>query len=282
MVDRIHQKLGTAGFVIAIVALIAALGGGAYAASGGFSAKQKEEIRRIAKQFTGKPGEPGATGSPGANGKNGLDGLGGENGEPGEAGVRGKSVLVGETAPGCAAGGITVEIEGSGEAHEVCNGEKGDNGDNGEPWTAGGTLPEGSTETGSWSMGAVPTAPESFISEPIFAPLSFTIPISAPLAGAKVHYINPAGEEVVGLGVTQPPTTCTGEAASPTAPGGELCVYATLEQGASETKLAFGGIQPIASAEFLGESGASTAGAALKFFVLQKGVFAYGTFAVTG
>ena len=33
MFDRIHQKLGTAGFVISIVALVAALGGGAYAAS---------------------------------------------------------------------------------------------------------------------------------------------------------------------------------------------------------------------------------------------------------
>ena len=31
-ISRIHQKLGTAGFIISIVALVAAFGGGAYAA----------------------------------------------------------------------------------------------------------------------------------------------------------------------------------------------------------------------------------------------------------
>jgi hypothetical protein len=48
MLRRVHQKLGTAGFVISIVALVAALGGGAYAASGSLSGKQKQEVSKIA------------------------------------------------------------------------------------------------------------------------------------------------------------------------------------------------------------------------------------------
>ncbi|MBA3867401.1 MAG: hypothetical protein H0X42_13840 [Solirubrobacterales bacterium] len=53
-ISRIHQKLGTAGFIISIVALVAALGGGAYAASGGLSGKQKKEVEKIAKKDSAK------------------------------------------------------------------------------------------------------------------------------------------------------------------------------------------------------------------------------------
>lgn len=88
MVSRIHEKLGTAGFVIAILALIAALGGTAFAAAG-LNGKQKKEVTRIAKKYAGEDGAPGAVGPqgpPGAKGDTGAPGEPGEDGKPGEDG----------------------------------------------------------------------------------------------------------------------------------------------------------------------------------------------------
>ena len=93
---RLHNRLGTAGFLIAIVALVAAVAGTAFAAAG-LNSKQKKEVRKIAKSVAGAPGAPGAAGA------NGLNGAGGAAGPEGA------------------------------------------------PWTAGGTLPSGQTETGTWS-----------------------------------------------------------------------------------------------------------------------------------
>ena len=56
MLTQLRSQFGTAGLVVAIVALIAALAGGAYAASGGLTGKQKKEVTKIAKQNAGKPG----------------------------------------------------------------------------------------------------------------------------------------------------------------------------------------------------------------------------------
>jgi Collagen triple helix repeat (20 copies) len=118
MFSRIHEKLGTAGFVLAVVALIAVLAGTAFAAAG-LNGKQKKEVKAIAKKFAGKPGAPGApgpkgdTGAPGPKGDQGLKGDTGERGPKGPEGPEGKS-------------GFT----------EV--------------------LPSGETETGAWAMGATP------------------------------------------------------------------------------------------------------------------------------
>lgn len=53
---------------------------------------------------------------------------------------------------------------------EVCNGEEGPTGD---PWTAGGTLPNGETETGVWAFNITAGAGE------VYAPISFPIPLAA-------------------------------------------------------------------------------------------------------
>jgi hypothetical protein len=98
MLQRIHGKLGTAGFIISIVALVAALGGGAYAASGGLSGKQKKEVEKIAKKFAGKPGAPGAPGSPGPAGAAGAKGDVGPAGTNGTNGTNGKNGLTGFTS----------------------------------------------------------------------------------------------------------------------------------------------------------------------------------------
>ncbi|HET9154320.1 MAG TPA: hypothetical protein VFN85_09425 [Solirubrobacterales bacterium] len=96
MFSRIHQKLGTAGFVIAIVALIVALGGAAYAALPGLNSKEKKEVKKIAKKFakqgaTGAPGAPGVMGPAGARGDSGAKGDTGAPGAPGETGPEGPS-----------------------------------------------------------------------------------------------------------------------------------------------------------------------------------------------
>jgi hypothetical protein len=98
MLSRIREPFGKAGLTVAVVALVMALVGGAYAA-GGLTGKQKKEVKKIAKQFAGKPGANGAAGpqgpagaqgpkgDTGAPGSNGTNGSNGSNGAPGEAGM---------------------------------------------------------------------------------------------------------------------------------------------------------------------------------------------------
>jgi hypothetical protein len=119
---RIHEKLGTAGLIISIVALFAALGGGAYAASGGLTGKQKKEVEKIAK----KVAKPGPAGAPGANGAQGAAGPVGSAGKDGANGT---------------------------------NGSNGAPGTPGKPGESGFTsvLPSGKTETGAWSLAISPT-----------------------------------------------------------------------------------------------------------------------------
>jgi hypothetical protein len=90
MISSIHSKLGTASFIISIVALVAALGGGAYAANSALSGKQKKEVEKIAKKYAGKPGVAGANGDNGAAGATGV-------GTEGKQGPEGKQGLPGTT-----------------------------------------------------------------------------------------------------------------------------------------------------------------------------------------
>lgn len=103
MFSRIHQKLGTAGFIVAIVALVAAVSGAAIAAMPGLNAKQKKEVAKIAKKHAGKPGAPGAQGpqgpqgNPGPQGPQGVPGPVGPAGEEGPPGPEGKEGPPGPT-----------------------------------------------------------------------------------------------------------------------------------------------------------------------------------------
>ena len=82
-VRAIREPFGTAGLIIACVALIAALAGGAYAASGGLTAKQKKEVKKIAKAFAGQPGAQGPKGDTGPKGDQGPKGNTGAEGPEG-------------------------------------------------------------------------------------------------------------------------------------------------------------------------------------------------------
>jgi hypothetical protein len=97
--NRIHDRLGTAGFVISIVALVAALTGGAYAATkiDGQSIKAAsvpvgkltKQARQQLRGATGAQGPAGERGAKGATGPQGSQGPTGEKGPAGPAGVPG-------------------------------------------------------------------------------------------------------------------------------------------------------------------------------------------------
>lgn len=222
MFKRFQDRVGTAGLIVAIVALVAAMGGGAYAAKSALTGNQKKEVERIAKKFAGKPGAEGKQGSAGAAGQAGAKG---DTGSAGAAGAEGKSVTVTPipigTAGACeSTGGAAVKREGSSSGSEVCNGEEGPQGPAGSPWVVDG-LPSGKTEMGTWATGKWPTETAA-----AYVPISFTVPL-ADGATVAVHFVNILGEEEefsTPSGV--PATICTGSPANPTAPAGTLCVYA--------------------------------------------------------
>jgi hypothetical protein len=96
MFKKIHEKLGSAGLIIAVVALIAALGGIAVAAGPRLSSTQKKEVTKIAKKFAGKPG---ATGPAGPQGPAGAAGAKGDAGAPGAKGDKGATGPEGPPGP---------------------------------------------------------------------------------------------------------------------------------------------------------------------------------------
>jgi hypothetical protein len=90
MFSLLRSKIGLPG-IVAVVALVLAMVGGAYAASGGLTSKQKKEVKSIAKSFqgTGPAGPAGAAGPAGPKGDPGPKGATGERGPEGEEGKGG-------------------------------------------------------------------------------------------------------------------------------------------------------------------------------------------------
>lgn len=264
---RFHDRFGTAGVLIAVVALVAALSGTALAAKGALTGKQKKEVEKIAKKFQGT-GPAGAAGAPGKDGTNGTNGAAGKDGG---AGANGKSVVVSSTAPGCSEGGVSVEVEGTpASKKEVCNGEEGLKGEKGEPWTAGGILPPGQTETGTFLLSA-PGKEEGARYFGAATTISFFIPLGAPLDAAHTIYVEgtvPAECESSHDGSAGP--------TNPEADPGYLCVY----PNAAGTGLSL----PLFRDSGTGnESGAGIVGATLIMEASGDGPtwFAEGTWAVT-
>lgn len=158
MLSRIHNKLGTAGLIVAVVALIAALGGAAYAASDNhLSGGEKKEAIKIAKKYAGKPGATGPTGP---------------QGPAGPAGAKGDTGVAGETGP------------------QGPTGKTGPEGPEGVCSTSNCVLPTGVTETGTY---LAPGAFEKFEgpTKPTETNISFNIPLSQ---APELHY-RPVGAE---------------------------------------------------------------------------------------
>lgn len=199
---RLKEPFGKAGLTVAILALVLAMVGGAYAASK-LTKPQVKEVEKIAKKFAGKPG---------ANGTNGANGAAGKDGAAGTAGANGTSATTASfngTKGACHEGGV--EVKSASPTVNVCNGKEG------SPWTAGGTLPSGKTEEGSWVL-TVPVEEPTLKINLARTAISFGIPLAA------------APEHVVYLKVGEGETAeCPGTAANPEAAPGSLCVYAAFE-----------------------------------------------------
>jgi hypothetical protein len=194
-IKHLREPFGKAGLTVAILALVFALAGGAYAA-GALSGKQKKEVEKIAKKFPGKPGTAGATGPAGPAGSAGPVGPAGPAGPKGDPGAKGEQGIQGP--PGLT--GFTK------------------------------TLPSGKTEQGVWSLAAPPKnpiAPLSFAQTAI----SFVIPLeSEPEAHvlrtlaeceAEKEPIKKQCEEHL----QEEEAFCPGTATEPKAEPGDLCVY---------------------------------------------------------
>jgi hypothetical protein len=258
MLHRIHQKLGTAGFIISIVALVAALGGAAYAA-GGLTKSQEKQVTKIAKKYAGKPGAPGA------NGTNGTPGAKGDKGDPGTNGTNGangKSVVIGaagthcKTKSGGALPGKSVEVEGSSSPSYVCNGEEG------SPWTAGGTLPSGSSETGVWAYGREPEG-TGITEEYNHLPISFPIPLAAALGEGHAFLIRKGQEG------TAHKEECPGSYKNPQAAKGYFCAYTRYNTGAGEATV--WNVESTTGAENLGEENAAGRSGAVLGLIATQG-----------
>lgn len=99
MFSRIHEKLGSAGLIVAVVALIAALAGTAFAAAG-LNGKQKKEVKKIATKVA-KPGPIGPQGPAGPPGPAGKEGARGPQGNPGSNGKDGEDGACSVGVPEC-------------------------------------------------------------------------------------------------------------------------------------------------------------------------------------
>jgi hypothetical protein len=247
---RFHVTPAT---VIATLALVFAMTGGAYAAKRYLITSTKQISPKVLKALKGANGKNGAPGPAGLAGAAGT-GTAGAQGAAGPAGAKG------ETGAAGAAGA-------KGEA-----GVKGANGTNG---TTGftETLPSASTETGAWSIS---TSNE----ELVVSAISFAIPLKSPLVGeSTVHYVGPGHTDAA----------CPGTASVPKANAGNLCVYQSFVEGvqlapSSETAFAHILAPGTSITELLnGEGrGAGTTGAVIEF--TPEGVgnrIGYGSWAVT-
>lgn len=231
---RRHVNPGT---LIALVALVFAMSGGAYAvtskagggqivASAAKAKKGKAQALRGPRGPKGETGPAGPTGPAGLAGKEGPAGKEGKEGKPGEPGKEGKAGADGlngktvESEPispnpsntNCPQGGSKFTV-GSEETF-ACNGQEG------SPWTAGGTLPAGQMETGAWSFYKY-VSKVDFELEYVYEPLSFTIPLAHDLTA--IHFIAP--NTTGGAGCNG------GTVTKPIAEPGNLCVYAASIEG---------------------------------------------------
>jgi hypothetical protein len=257
---RLKEPFGKAGLTVAILALVLAMVGGAYAA-GALSGKQKKEVEKIAQKVAGKPGATGPAGTPGTNGTNGAAG---KDGAPGTPGASVTSTPLASGNANCAQGGAEFKAGSSGPTF-ACNGS---------PAQYPKVLPPGRTESGSWALSVKQAG---VFENTALAMISFPISLAEPLPGTKVHYVLPAEWN----GGT-PPAECPGNPEEPQAEPGSLCLYAHVSFGFTQ----FGGHLEI----FIpdkgppgqgGESGAATYGAGLAGNVGPEGGFAYGSWAVT-
>jgi hypothetical protein len=261
---RVIRRHLTPGTAIAFVALVFALTGGAFAATGGGGSHAtltagvaKKKSKAPARGPAGPKGATGATGpagpagaagpqgAAGAKGETGAAGANGANGTEGTNGTNGKSVTSTPLSAGnhtghCPEGGSQFTV-GASESY-ACNGEKGAEGN------IKASLSPGETETGTiyfaFSEGGVQHAALSFpipLGAPLEAhfcgegkpechvhirPLTFRSPPSC-TGITEPHELKECEEEVERVEAVQKSTeaSCQGTVDAPSAEPGNLCIY---------------------------------------------------------
>lgn len=190
MISRIRTHLNAA-TLVAIIALVFAMTGGALAV-GGHGGGARATASAKGKGKAGPRGPAGPAGKEGKPGPEGKQGPSGKEGPPGKEGSEGKQGPAGKEGPA---------------------GRQGYRGESGFVET----LPPGKTETGTWSF-AAPSEADIFVS------ISFPIRLAEALQGSgcsgkttpcQVHWIT-SGTKT---------TECPGSAQKPEAAIGNLCVY---------------------------------------------------------
>ena len=240
---RMHITPST---MIATLALVFAMSGGAYAASKYIITSTKQISPKVLKSLKGAKGATGAAGAAGAAGAQGAQGLKGETGAAGSAGVKGEKGEKGDQG-----------IQGT-------QGEKGEEGTFGkEP------LQKGAKETGAWGAASGSAAGV------VVTAVSFPTPLAAPLADTQVHYVTYAEWH----GGTAP-LECPGSAENPEALEGNLCVYTSQFGELNVTGSPEVFVPGEGSAQLGGKKGAGTQGFAVLALTSGAG-FASGTWAVT-
>lgn len=269
MIARIRTRL-TYTNVALTLALVFAMTGGAYAAKKYVITSTKQISPKVLSSLKGAKGPAGARGPAGERGAPGAQGGPGPQGVPGagEPGKEGKAGTNGVSAEGksftgpkgsCKEGGV--EVKSANPATFVCNGS---------PWAAGGTLPEGASEHGTWAIAGNPNTPAV-----LETGISFPIPLATALPEAKTHIIGieeGSGEAKEAAAIKS--GECTGTWQSPGAASGNLCVFVT--PSSSESNLHFA--DPESE-----NAGAGVSGAILSQLVTSSGIVAVnGSWVVTG
>jgi hypothetical protein len=240
---RSRLRVSPAG-VLATVALVFALTGGAYAAGRYVITSTKQIKPSVLKSLKGNAGPAGRAGAPGAAGPAGPTGPTGPAGSQGSEGKQGNEGHEGKQGP---------------------EGKPGEKGATGSPWTAGGTLPKGSTETGTWFAGVNAELVG-------FDSISFSIPLAATLDEEHVHYVT-----LKQVAEKAAPSQCPGSSTTPAAHEGNLCIYegelSNPQNGTAEV---------IVEDPSIAAQGSATAGAALVVVAKEKESTFWGSWAVTG
>jgi hypothetical protein len=233
MFGAMRRRFNATGLV-AVLALVFAMSGGAYAASRFVITSTKQISPKVLKALQGKAGAAGATGvqgPAGPAGPTGPTGAGsvGPQGPAGNTGANGTSVtsktlIKGEG--GCKEGGS--EFTSASGKTTACNGEKGKEG------TFGGqSLPAGKTLTGAWAASSYAEAEypkEGF--GVAAAGVSFALPASPAITSAQTSYIGSEegeNEEESKWAPAIKEHKCKGDAQKPGAVEGNLCVFGESE-----------------------------------------------------
>jgi hypothetical protein len=195
MFQKLRKRIQiTPATIIASLALVFAMTGGAYAAGRYVITSTKQISPKVLKSLKG------------ANGKNGVNGT---NGAPGAQGPAGPA---GPQGPAGAAGTAGVGTEGKkGET-----GPKGETGATGAPGPTVKELAAGQSEHGVWAFSG--KGQEEFGEETkVLVPISFPIPLNEVISAEDVHFI--------GEGEASPSGCTGGTVAKPAAEPGNLCVW---------------------------------------------------------